>query len=191
MAILSSPQFEDYILLNSRQGPETGHVQNDNRTPSDLAYHSMVCPPRHQAMCECDRGHVAATTIHRLDQGSRNYSQGQTRSGFPIKGNAHPTVPSPIAIQVLRNTAPIFLQTAYSYPELWPENADLTCIPLPLESHNKSNTTYLAPRSRVHPIHTNGSTAPRPSFSSSSPRSTPLETAAHALEGGKISSTSS
>ncbi|KAH7338113.1 hypothetical protein B0J17DRAFT_660839, partial [Rhizoctonia solani] len=33
-------------------------------------------------------------------------------------------------IQVLRSAAPTFLQTAYSYPELWSDNSDPTFIPL-------------------------------------------------------------
>ncbi|KAJ1305337.1 hypothetical protein OPQ81_000353 [Rhizoctonia solani] len=38
--------------------------------------------------------------------------------------------PSSNAIQVLRSAAPTFLQIAYSCPELWPDNSDLTSIPL-------------------------------------------------------------
>ncbi|KAF8686359.1 hypothetical protein RHS04_00147 [Rhizoctonia solani] len=154
MAILSSPQFEDYILLNFGRMLDLSYfkpVKDQKQAMFKMTIARLRTSPITRWFALLDTKLCASVIEGTLqpqlyidwirdleiivkDKLVQDSPSKETRillaNWLSVLIIRTVLVPSPIAIQVLRNTAPIFLQTAYSYPELWPENADLTCIPL-------------------------------------------------------------
>ncbi|CAE6475436.1 unnamed protein product [Rhizoctonia solani] len=154
MAILLTPQFEDYIHLNFDRMLNYAYfkpVKNQRETMFTMTISRLRSSPISRWLMLLDAkmcGNVMEDTWepqryinwirdlevvvkNKLVQDSASTEahvlQADWLSILVIKSIL---VPSPNAIQVLRSATPAFLQTAYSHPELWSNNSDPTRIPL-------------------------------------------------------------
>ncbi|CEL53626.1 hypothetical protein RSOLAG1IB_06481 [Rhizoctonia solani AG-1 IB] len=154
IAILSSPQFEDFVLLSHHRMIEHAYfkpIENQKEVMVNATLSSLRSSPISRwlvllgakfmtslmegtAQPQFYLSWIKDTEAIVKDRLSQNPT---SREAHLLQADWLATlvtksvlVPASNVIHVLRSTAPTFLQTAYSHPELWSDSSDPTRIPL-------------------------------------------------------------